>query len=55
MADHIGVYGYNKNTTPNINKWAKNSTVYTNDYTEVPMTYLSFVPFIIYETYCEVI
>lgn len=40
--DHMGVYGYKKNTTPNIDKFAKKSTVFTNVSTVVPMTYPSF-------------
>ena len=32
-ADHMGVYGYEKNTTPNIDKWAKSATVFTNMHT----------------------
>jgi arylsulfatase A-like enzyme len=42
-ADHMGIYGYKKDTTPNIDKWAKNATVFTNANTVVPMTYPSFV------------
>ncbi len=41
--DHMGIYGYNKNTTPNIDKWAKNATVFTNVHTFIPATYPSFV------------
>ncbi|MDO8269560.1 MAG: sulfatase [Candidatus Levybacteria bacterium] len=41
--DHMGVYGYDKNTTPNIDKWAKNATVFTNMRTVVPATLPSFV------------
>ncbi len=40
--DHMGVYGYNKNTTPNIDKWAKDAFVFTNAYTIIPLTYPSF-------------
>ena len=40
--DHMGVYGYNKNTTPNIDKWAKDAIVFTNMRTMVPTTYPSF-------------
>src|SRR3989338_7845756 len=40
--DHMGVYGYSKNTTPNIDKWAKEATVFTNAYTIIPFTYPSF-------------
>ena len=41
-ADHMGVYGYLKNTTPNIDKWAKNAILFTNMRTMVPTTYPSF-------------
>lgn len=41
-ADHMGVYGYKRNTTPNIDKWAKNATVFTNAYTIFPLTLHSF-------------
>ena len=42
-ADHMGVYGYKKNTTPNIDDWARNATVFTNMHTIIPATYPSFV------------
>lgn len=38
----MGVYGYEKNTTPNIDKWAKDAYVFTNAFTNVPHTYPSF-------------
>jgi arylsulfatase A-like enzyme len=41
--DSLGVYGYSKNTTPNIDEFAKQATVFTNAYTQVPLTYASFV------------
>ncbi len=41
--DHMGTYGYIKNTTPNIDRWAKDATVFTNAYTVVPVTYPSFI------------
>lgn len=41
-ADSMGVYGYNKNTTPNIDTWAKNAMVFNNMTTQVPTTYPSF-------------
>lgn len=41
-ADHMGVYGYNRNTTPYIDKWAKNATVFNNAYTVFPLTAHSF-------------
>ena len=40
--DHMGVYGYDKNTTPNIDNFSKKSTVFTNVTTVVPMTHPSF-------------
>src|SRR3989304_9370534 len=40
--DHMGVYGYKKNTTPNIDKWSKDAIVFTNVTTVVPMTQPSF-------------
>lgn len=39
----MGIYGYERNTTPNIDRWAKGAMVFTNAYTETPMTYPSFV------------
>ncbi len=42
-ADHMSVYGYKKNTTPNINKWAENATIFTNAKTMIPFTLPSFV------------
>lgn len=41
-ADHVGIYGYSKDTTPNIDNFAKNSTIFTNFRTVIPMTYPSF-------------
>ncbi len=41
-ADSMGVYGYGKNITPNIDAFAENATIYTNAYTQVPVTYGSF-------------
>ncbi len=41
-ADHIGVYRYPKNTTPNIDNWAKEAKVFTNAYTIIPSTPQSF-------------
>ncbi len=40
--DHMGTYGYFKDTTPNIDKWAKDAFVFTNAITTVPHTYPSF-------------
>lgn len=41
-ADHMGIYGYSRNTTPNIDDWAKTATVFTNAYTIMPLTAQSF-------------
>ncbi|MDO8269561.1 MAG: sulfatase [Candidatus Levybacteria bacterium] len=41
-ADHMGVYGYDKNTTPNIDKWAKGAMVFDKAYTIFPLTFQSF-------------
>jgi len=41
-SDHMGIYGYDKDTTPNIDRWAKEAQVFTNAYTVVPATYPSF-------------
>jgi len=41
-ADHMGIYGYSKNTTPNIDKWAKEAFVFNDAYTVIPQTYPSF-------------
>lgn len=40
--DHMGIYGYNKNTTPYIDAWAKNAHVFKNAYTIFPLTLHSF-------------
>ena len=40
--DHMGIYGYSKNTTPNIDRWSQTANVYTNAYTVVPWTFSSF-------------
>jgi len=41
--DHMGIYGYKKNTTPNIDKFFKKSYKFTNVYTSTPKTYASMV------------
>ncbi len=41
-ADHMGVYGYLKDTTPNIDKWSKGAFVFINAVTTIPQTYPSF-------------
>lgn len=40
--DHLSLYGYNRKTTPNIDKWAEKATVFTGMYTQDPETYPSF-------------
>lgn len=41
--DHMGVYGYPKNTTPNIDKLSRNAFVFNNALTLTPQTLPSFV------------
>lgn len=41
-SDHMGTYGYPKNTTPNIDEFATNAVVFSNASTIVPMTHPSF-------------
>jgi arylsulfatase A-like enzyme len=41
-ADHMGIYGYNKKTTPNIDQWAKTAVIFNNVRTTTPATYPSF-------------
>ncbi|MFH1402668.1 MAG: sulfatase-like hydrolase/transferase [Candidatus Altiarchaeota archaeon] len=36
--DHMGTYGYGRDTTPNIDALAAESTIFTNAYTHVPWT-----------------
>jgi len=40
--DHMGIYGYKKNTTPNIDKFFKNGVVFNNMITVAPYTRASF-------------
>jgi len=40
-ADHVGAYGYERNTTPNIDELAKKSAVFLNAYTLSPWTHPS--------------
>jgi arylsulfatase len=37
-ADHLGVYGYEKNTSPNIDRFAEQSMVFQNAYSPAPAT-----------------
>jgi arylsulfatase A-like enzyme len=41
-ADHLGTYGYEKNTSPNIDAFAKNNFVFKNAHTPIPCTYPSY-------------
>ena len=41
-ADHMGTYGYKKDTTPNIDMWAKTANIFEKMYTVFPMTAQSF-------------
>jgi arylsulfatase A-like enzyme len=38
-ADHLSVYGYARNTTPNLNKLAQRASVFENAFTPSPSTY----------------
>ena len=49
-ADHLGFMGYKKNTSPNIDALAKESVVFTNAFSNGPVTLHSF-PSIITSTY----
>lgn len=40
--DHLGVYGYNKNTSPNIDAFAQHALTFTDAHNLVPATYPSF-------------
>ncbi len=40
-ADHVGCYGYQRDTTPNIDRIAQQSLVFENHFTEYPTTYES--------------
>ncbi len=44
-ADHLGCYGYAKNTSPNIDKFSKESTVFKNDIAADVPTQPSFTSF----------
>lgn len=41
-ADHMGVYGYKRDTTPHIDEFAKDAAVFMNTYTLFPITPQSF-------------
>jgi len=42
-ANHLGIYGYYRNTTPNIDNFAKNSIVYSHAIAQMPLTIPSHV------------
>jgi len=42
-AQHLGIYGYPNKTSPNIDKYFKNSYIFTKAYTTTPKTYSSVV------------
>jgi len=44
-ADHLGTYGYMRNTSPNIDDFASRNTVFTNFFTVVPKTLPSMTTF----------
>ena len=37
-ADHLGVYGYERNTSPHIDEFARNAIVFENAYAQAPWT-----------------
>jgi arylsulfatase A-like enzyme len=37
-ADHLGIYGYNRQTTPNMDAFAGRSVIYTRAYSQAPWT-----------------
>ncbi|HNO78521.1 MAG TPA: sulfatase [Phycisphaerae bacterium] len=41
--DHLGMYGYSRNTSPNMNAFAENGTVFTRAYSTAPLTTPSVV------------
>ncbi len=41
-ADHLGCYGYSKDTSPNIDKLAEKSIIFKENYTPIPYTLASF-------------
>ncbi len=41
--DHLGCYGYQRNTSPNIDKFTKTSTLFYNCYTHIPWTKPSII------------
>ena len=41
-ADHVGCYGYCKNTTPNIDKLSKKGIIFKNAFSNAPYTKASF-------------
>jgi len=45
-ADHLGCYGYTRNTSPNIDKFAAKNLVFTQAITQAPTTLLSFASFL---------
>ena len=45
-ADHLGCYGYHKNTSPNIDDLAKQSTIFKNNFASNTVTITSFMSII---------
>lgn len=37
-ADHLGVYGYDRDTSPNMDEWARRGIVFRNHYAQAPNT-----------------
>ena len=41
-ADHLGVFGYSRNTSPNIDAFAQDARIFENFYSNAPWTLPSF-------------
>ena len=52
-ADHLGIYGYERNTSPTIDQFAKESVVFGNCFSQAPLTSPSFMSMMtsLYPTY----
>jgi len=53
-ADHLGTYGYSRNTSPNIDAWAKTGVVFEQARTTGPSTRFSVAPTLLSKWFTEV-
>ena len=53
-ADHLGVYGYARNTSPNIDRWAQNAVVFEQARTTGPSTRFSVAPALVSKWFTEI-